>query len=63
MTGLEIKRQIDNNNSIIEKLIVPNQFTLNNTISELLKENAELQKKCPHSFVDGYCEYCYKEKE
>lgn len=61
MTNLEIKQKIDENNRIIEQLLTPNQFTLNNTIGKLLKENRELQKQCQHHFVDGYCEYCYRE--
>ena len=63
MTNLEIKEKIDLNNKIIEELLNPSQFTLNNTIKDLLKENDELQKQCKHLFVDGYCEYCYKEEE
>lgn len=62
MTQLEIKEKIDTNNKIIERLLNPNMFTLNNTIKELLKENDELQAQCKHSFVDGYCEYCYMEE-
>lgn len=62
MTNLEIKEKIDQNNKIIETLFSPNIFTLNNAVSELLKENDELQKQCTHSFVDGYCEYCYLEE-
>ena len=61
--GLEIKQKIDENNKIIETLLTPNQFTLNNTIVELLKENQRLQKECSHDFEDGYCIYCYKEEE
>ena len=61
MTNLEIKEQIDRNNKIIESLINPSQFTLNNSVMALLQENAELQEQCQHSFVDGFCEYCYKE--
>ena len=34
-----IKEKIDENNKIIESLMTPNQFTLNNTIAKLLKEN------------------------
>lgn len=60
MTNLEIKEQIDANNKIIEKLLNPNMFTLNNTVRNLLDENAQLQAQCTHNFVDGYCEYCYK---
>lgn len=61
---LEIKKQIDYNNSLIEKLLNPNIFTLNNTVSQLISENRELQKKCEHSFdEDGYCIYCYLSEE
>lgn len=62
MNNLEIKEQIDRNNKIIESIFVPNQFVLNNSIRELLKENEELQKKCTHQFEDGYCIFCYKEQ-
>ncbi len=61
MIGIDIKDKIDTNNKIIESLITPNVFTLNNTVSQLLKENEQLQQKCPHEFRDGYCIYCYKE--
>ena len=60
---LEIKQRIDENNKIIEALLTPNQFTLNNTVAKLLKENQQLQNECKHDFQDGYCIYCYKEKE
>jgi len=63
MTNLEIKQRIDANNKIIQDAFSPNQFILNNVIKDLLKENEDLQKQCTHSFVDGYCEYCYKEEK
>lgn len=63
MTQLEIKETIDKNNKLIEQLINPSQFTLNNSVRELLNQNAELQKQCKHSFVDGFCEYCYLMEE
>jgi hypothetical protein len=59
MTQLQIKEEIDNNNKLIEALINPSQFTLNNAVRELLARNAELQAQCQHNFVDGFCEYCY----
>lgn len=62
MTNLEIKEKIDANNKLIETLLNPTAFTLNNTIKDLLKENDELQAQCAHNFVDGYCEYCYMEE-
>ena len=63
MNGLEIKEAIDNNNKLIEGMLVPNQFTLNNIIKDLLKENEELQNKCNHEFDEyGFCIYCYRSK-
>lgn len=63
MTNLEIKERIDQNNKLIESLLSPTTFTLNNTIKSLLIENDELQMQCTHNFVDGYCEYCYMEEK
>lgn len=62
MNSIEIKNKIDENNRIIEQLIMPNQFTLNNTVAKLLKENEELQHQCKHTFEDGYCIFCYMEE-
>jgi hypothetical protein len=63
MTNLEIQERIDKNNVLIEEMSTPGQFVLNSAVSELLRENAELQKQCKHNFVNGYCRYCYKEEE
>ena len=63
MTNLEIKEKIDANNKLIETILNPTAFTLNNTVKELLKENDDLQAQCTHNFVDGYCEYCYMEEK
>lgn len=62
MRGFDVKRKIDANNALIEKLMTPNQYTLNNTIRDLLKENEEYQNQCPHEYEEGYCIYCYKEE-
>lgn len=62
MTQLEIKEKIDKNNKVIEALFSPSVFTLNNTVAALLAENEQLQSQCEHNFVDGYCEFCYKEE-
>ena len=61
--GLYIKEQIDRNNKLIEQFLTPNQFVLNNTVAQLLKENAQLQQQCQHEFEEGYCIYCYKSEE
>ena len=63
MTNLEIKQKIDENNNIIEQLVTPNKFTLNNTVFKLLEENKRLQLQCKHNFINGYCEYCYAEEK
>ena len=42
MEGNLIKEKIDKNNEIIERIMSPNVFTLNNTVAKLLKENEEL---------------------
>lgn len=63
MTKFEIKEKIDTNNQIIESILTPNRFTLNNTIAKLLEENDKLQAQCSHEFEDGYCIYCYKEEK
>lgn len=62
MTLLQIKEEIDRNNKLIQNLLNPSEFTLNNSVRELLKANEELQAQCTHNFVDGYCEYCYLEE-
>ena len=61
MTPMEIHEKIVANNKAIREMFSPNIFTLNNLVSDLLKENAALQAQCPHSFKDGYCEYCFLE--
>ena len=63
MNQIEIREKINANNKIIADLFTPNQFTLNNTVRELLEENARLQEKCEHKYSKGYCIYCYKEKK
>ena len=61
MTPLEIQQKIMSNNALIQQLFSPNVFTLNNIVSDLLKENAALQAQCPHVFVGKYCKYCMLE--
>lgn len=63
MTNLEIKERIDTNNKLIRDIMNPGEFVLNNAVRDLLAENAKLQEQCTHNFVDGYCEYCYKEEK
>lgn len=58
MNGQEIREKINENNRIIQEVMTPNVFTLNNTISELLKENRQLQSVCVHEYKDGYCIWC-----
>ena len=60
MRQLEINKRIEENNKLIESLMTPNVFTLNNTVAELLAENKALQEECEHVFENGYCIYCLK---
>lgn len=63
MNQLEIRKRIDENNKIIDAVLTPNQFVLNNTVAKLLRENQSLQLQCTHVFENGYCIYCDKEQE
>lgn len=62
MTPLEIHKKVEFNNKLIQDMFNPNQFVLNNAVKDLLKENENLQKQCPHNFVNGYCEFCLMEE-
>ena len=62
MSNEEIAKKIRQNNDLIQNLLSPNIFTLNNSISNLIRENQELQAQCTHHFVEGYCEFCLKEE-
>lgn len=63
MHPLEIRKQIDFNNKQIEEVMKPNSFVLNSIVRDLLNENVELQNKCLHDFINGFCIYCDKEEE
>ena len=64
MSGKEIKKKIDENNSKLESLTksVLATFILNPEVAALIKENKELQAQCPHSFKGGVCEFCGEEE-
>ena len=62
MSNKEIHEKIEANNDIIQSIMSPNIYTLNNTIAALIKENRELQKQCTHEFIDGYWRFCYLEE-
>ena len=32
-------------------------------MNKLLEENEKLQSQCEHEYENGYCIYCYKQKE
>lgn len=63
MTNQEIKSKIDENNKIIESLLKPGQFVLNEQISDLLKQNESLRAECTHQFENGYCVFCGTKEE
>lgn len=61
MSGEEIKKKIEFNNSqleLIEKSIMT-KFILNPKVAALIAENKSLQDACQHSFNEkGVCIYC-----
>ena len=62
MNNIEIRKEIDKNNHLIERAMTPNIFVLNGVVKELLMENEKLQNMCTHDIVeDGFCLYCDKE--
>jgi hypothetical protein len=61
MNNLEIKKQIDANYNLIEQSYKPDCFVLNTKVAKLMEEINVLQNLCQHNFVDGKCEFCYKE--
>ena len=64
LTNEEIKKKIDYNNNLIEDLMDPCTFTLNEAICKLMKENDDLRAQCAHEYnEEGICIYCYSIKE
>ena len=59
----EIKRQIDDLFHQIEELQDPTCFVLNPKVMELNEQVFQLQSNCEHSFLNGVCEFCYKEDQ
>lgn len=62
MTGSEIFSLVTVKRALLEDLIDPTSFVLNPEVETIRKEIEELQKNCPHEFVDGECKYCGKEE-
>lgn len=59
MTGMEIKRAIEDNNSKIEKLLINDTFVLNSEVYSLMSLNDNYRKECPHEDNGiGICKYC-----
>lgn len=58
MTGEQIKLRIEELNSQIREMVMPNFFTLNKKVTSLMNEIKELQSNCPHQFDNGYCQFC-----
>lgn len=64
LTNEEIKKKIDYNNNLIEGLMDPCTFVLNEAICKLMKENDALCAQCAHEYnEEGICIYCYSIKE
>ena len=56
MSGPEIRKLIDKNNSKIQAAL--NKFVLTDEINQLMKDNANLRAICPHEFTGTFCRFC-----
>lgn len=56
--GQEIKNRVAELNNLIQETLWPQYMVIDEKIGEIVKELEELQKQCPHYFVEGQCEYC-----
>ena len=56
MSGIEIRKKIDENNAKIRNAF--DKFVLTDEIKKLMKDNDVLRAECQHSFINGVCEYC-----
>lgn len=56
MSGIEIRKKIDENNEKIRRAL--DKFVLTDEIQLLMKVNDSLRASCQHHFIDGTCEYC-----
>lgn len=54
----DIRIRINELSKEAENLIDPTTFVLNPRIGEINQEIEELQAKCQHHFVEGFCEFC-----
>lgn len=63
MTNKQRKEKIIGLNNKVMEIITSDNFILNEEVDKLTKQVIELQNKCNHSFIDGYCEYCFKKEE
>lgn len=59
MTGQDIKKQIEENEKLIEEILCKENFVLNSQIVFLQNANSDLRKICPHEDDgDGFCAFC-----
>lgn len=63
LTGQEVEKLIKFNNKKIEELLDPTSFVLQPEVQQLINENKELRKNCPHIFQDGVCIFCGTESK
>lgn len=61
MDKFAIKERVDFIKETIKNSV--DNFVLNKEIKQYRKELHNLQKKCPHEFVNGECIYCGKEEK
>lgn len=60
MNNIEIRQEIDRLTAMLEEIISPSKFTLNNLVVEISTQIESIQSQCQHEFQDGFCIYCDK---
>lgn len=63
MTVQEINKEIVAIFQENEEIIQEGTFILNQKIGKNVARIQELQQICPHHFIDGVCEFCYKKEQ
>lgn len=63
LTNEEIRKKINKNNELLEKIMIKDTFVLNPDAKKILEENKYLQSICKHKFENGKCIYCDKKEK
>ena len=63
MTNEEIRKKINENNELLEKIMIKDTFVLNPDAKKILEENKYLQSISKNKFENGKCIYCDRKEK